>query len=261
MALLCVKLNAIDVVADDLPSLLRMVNGKEVELAEGKIKLQTDGARIDRLDMSFIENFLFAISDPNIAYILMVLGINGLIFELANPGSILPGVAGGICLLLAFFALGTLPVNGAGVALIGLSFILFLAEVKVQSHGLLVGGGIVSLALGSMILINSAAPYLAIPWTTIFAVVVATSAFFIFVVAKAAAVMHRRAVTGTAVFVGSGAVARTDLNPEGTVFFDGERWEATALDGPVQRGDRVRIVDRKGLRLLVRKGEDEVSKK
>lgn len=248
--------NAIDLIAEDLPTLLKEIDGKAVEVPGGTVTLQTSGARIDRIDMSFIEGILHAISDPNIAYILMILGINGLIFELANPGSILPGVVGGICLLLAFFAMGTLPINMTGLLLIVLSFILFLAEVKVQSHGLLLAGGIVALLLGSMILINSAAPYLAIPWTTILAVVVTTSAFFILVIAKAAGAMHRRAATGREVLIGAAAEARTELNPEGTVFFDGERWEATALDGPVQRGERVRIVDRRGLKLIVRRGDE-----
>jgi len=247
------KLNAIDIVADDIPSLLERIDGKEVEVASGKMVLHTAGAQIERLDMNLVESLLHTISDPNIAYILMILGINGLIFELANPGSILPGVVGGICLLLAFFALGMLPVNMAGLALIGLAFVLFLAEIKVQSHGMLLGGGIISLLLGSTILINSAAPYMAIPWITIVIVVGATSAFFIFVVGKAAAALRRRAAMGRETLIGSVARARTDLNPNGMVFFDGELWEALAMDGPVQKGESVRIVERQGYRLVVRK--------
>lgn len=247
------KLNAIDVVAEDIPSLLAQIDGREVEVSGDKISLQTEGARADRLDMNFIENVLHTISDPNIAYILMILGINGLIFELANPGSILPGVVGGICLLLAFFALGMLPVNVAGLALIGLAFLLFLAEIKVQSNGLLLAGGVLSLLLGSMILFNSAAPYMAIPWVTIATVVIATSAFFIFVVGKAAAALRRRAAMGREALVGAVAQARTDLDPAGVVFFDGERWNAVALDGPIKKGESVRVVERQGYRLVVRK--------
>ncbi|MBI4320742.1 MAG: nodulation protein NfeD [Chloroflexi bacterium] len=247
------KLRVVDLLSPDLPSLLDAANGRVVELAGGQVTVQTISARIDLVEMNVIERFLLAISDPNIAYILMILGINGLIFELANPGSIFPGVVGGICLLLGFFALGTLPVNYAGLALIVFAFILFIAEIKIQSHGLLLAGGILSMLLGSMLLVNTEVPYFTIPWTTIAAVVGATSAFFIFVVGKAAAVLHRRASTGREGLIDAVAETRTDLDPRGIVFLQGERWEAIAEDANIPRGAKVRVVAIQGFRLLVRK--------
>lgn len=247
------QLNAIDLVADDLPTLLQQADGKQVRLSTGTVKVQTANARIDRVDMNAIEKFLHIISDPNIAYILMFIGINGLIYELANPGAILPGVVGGLSLLLAFFSLGTLPVNYAGIALIVFAFILFLAEIKIQSHGVLLGGGVLSMTLGSMIMMNIAGPFFSIPWTTIAGAVGGTTLFFIFAVGKAAAALRRRAVTGREGLIGSTGEARTDVNPEGTVFLQGERWTAIAEDGDIPKGSKVRVVGLDGLKLIVRK--------
>lgn len=247
------QLNAIDFIAEDLPSLLQQADGKEVKLAAGTVRVQTANARIDRLDMNFIEQFLHTISDPNIAYILLFLGVNALIYELANPGAILPGVVGVIALLLAFFSLGTLPVNYVGVALIIFAFILFFAEIKVQSHGILLGGGILSMLLGSMLLMNTGVPFLSISWTTVAGAIGTTSLFFIFVVGKGAAALRRRAVTGREGLIGSVGEARTDITPEGIVFLQGERWVAVSRDGQIPKGSRVKVIGLDGFKLVVTK--------
>ncbi|MBI2953943.1 MAG: nodulation protein NfeD [Chloroflexi bacterium] len=246
-------LNAIDIVADDIPSLLAQADGRQVKLAAGMVPVQTANARIVRLDMNFIEQFLHIISDPNIAYILLFLGTNAIIYELASPGSILPGVVGVISLLLAFYSLGTLPVNYVGLALIVFAFILFIAEIKVQSSGVLLGGGILAMVLGSMIMMNTDAPYLSVPWTTIAGAVGGTSLFFIFVVGKARAALQRQAVTGREGLIGAIGEAKTDLAPEGTVLLQGERWSALCEDGQIPAGTRVRVVGLQGFTLLVRK--------
>ena len=246
-------LKAIDLVAEDVPSLLQQADGKEVKLAAGTVKIQTANARIDRLDMNFIEQFLLIISDPNIAYILLFLGVNALIYELANPGAILPGVVGVISLLLAFFSLGTLPVNYSGVALIIFAFILFFAEIKIQSHGVLLGGGIISMILGSMILMNTGAPFLHIAWTTIAGAVGTTSLFFIFVVSKGAAALRRKAVTGKEGLIGAVGEAKSDIGPEGIVLVQGERWTAISREGTISQGSKIRVVGLDGFKLIVAK--------
>lgn len=245
-------LRVVDLLADDLPSLLRALDGREVSLASGKVVLRTQGAQLLRLEMNPFERLLHTISDPTIAYILLIVGINGLIYELASPGAILPGVVGVIALLLAFYALGTLPVNLAGLALIILAFGLLLAELKVQSHGILTVGGIVSLLLGSVMLINPDTPYLGISPVAIATVVLFTAGFFALAL-EAVVRAHRRKVdTGREGLVGALAEARTDLDPTGMVFVHGERWMARSEGNPVSAGQWVRVTQVEGLRLTVR---------
>lgn len=250
-------LKVIDVMAGDLPELLAKLDGREVKLASGPVVLRTTGLTIHYFNMNFLEDFLFTISNPNVAYILLTLAMTGLFLELANPGAILPGVVGGMALLLALYALGMLPVNYTGVLLIGLAFIFFLAELFVTSHGALTVGGVASLAVGSFLLLSGQAPYFSISPYLIIGVVLGVTAFFVFVVG-AVVRAHRRPVTiGLESLVGRTTVARTDLDPEGQVFLEGERWLAYSKSGPVKAGEEVVVTKVEGLRLTVSKQQKE----
>jgi membrane-bound serine protease (ClpP class) len=176
------KLGVIDIVCEDLPGLLRAIDGRKVKLPSGEKVLHTRDARIERTRMNFRYRILDKISNPNIAYILLMLGIYGIFFELSNPGSIFPGVVGSIFLILAFFALQTLPINYAGLLLILLAIVLFILETQIPSHGILTIGGVISMGLGSMMLINIQVSFLRISWGVIIPVVVFTAAFFLFAV-------------------------------------------------------------------------------
>ena len=239
------KLKVIDLIAKDLNDLLEKIDGKTVEKPKGAIKLATKGLKIQELEMGFRQRFLATLSNPNIAYILMMIGLVGLYFELAHPGAIFPGVIGGISLILAFFAFRTLPVNYAGVLLIVLGVFLFIAEIKIASYGLLTMGGLVSLAIGSIMLFDSPVPFLRASFTVIIPTVLATAAFFIFVVAAALKAQLARPTTGSEGIVGEIGVAETRLAPEGKVFVHGEWWNAYADEGIEPRRKSARSQNRR----------------
>mgnify|MGYP005848926595 CR=1 FL=1 len=246
-----VELKVVDLVAQDMDDLLAKLDGRQVTLASGTVILQTQGAQVSWIEMNFIESFLHVLSDPNLAYILFILGLNGLIYELANPGSVLPGTVGAICLVLAFFALGMLPINFAGLLLIGLAFLLFVIDVFAPTHGALTLGGVVALILGSVILISSDTAYLAIsPWL-IAGVAIFNTGFFLFVVQAIARAQRRKAVTGSEGLVGAVGAARTKLDPEGYVYVQGELWSAVSENGVIEAGAPVRVIGTRGLRLVV----------
>jgi membrane-bound serine protease (ClpP class) len=244
------KLKVIDLIAKDLNELLEKADGKTVEKPKGAIKLATKGLKIQELEMGFRQRFLATLSNPNLAYILMMIGMVGLYFELAHPGAIFPGVIGGISLILAFFAFRTLPVNYAGVLLIILGIFLFIAEIKIASYGLLTIGGLISLAIGSIMLFDSPAPFLRASFTVIIPTVLATAAFFIFVVAAALKAQLARPTTGAEGLVGEIGVAKTRLAPEGKVFVHGEWWNAYADEG-IEPEEKVRVLKNEGLKLKV----------
>lgn len=246
------ELGVIDLVSPSFDALLADLDGRSVTIGGSRITLRTRGAALRDLPMTVGESFLFWLTDPNIAYILLILGINGLIFELSNPGAILPGVAGGICLLLALYSLGTLPLNYAGLALIALAFILFVLEVKVTSHGLLTAGGVIALFLGSLMLTSGAAPYFTISPLVIVTVVGSTTLFFLFVVGKAIMAQRRQAVTGREGLVGAVGLAKSPLAPDGVVMVQGELWEASSEGERIEAGERVRVIKVEGLRLTVK---------
>jgi membrane-bound serine protease (ClpP class) len=246
------KIKVIDLIAKDLDDLLGKIDGKTVEKPRGKIKLATKGLKINTMEMDFRQRFLAALSNPNIAYILMMIGMVGLYFELAHPGAIFPGVIGGICLILAFFAFRTLPVNYAGVLLILLGVFLFIAEIKIASYGLLTVGGVVSLALGSIMLFESPLPYLRASFAVIIPTVLATAAFFIFAVTMVIKAHMAKPATGAEGLMGETGVARTRLDPEGKVFVHGEFWNAYA-DGTIEEGEKIRVLKAEGLRVKVEK--------
>lgn len=241
----------IDLIARDLDTLVEELHGREVLVGDQPVTLDTQGASINRLPMNSIEGFLHTITDPNIAFLLMTIGLNAIIFELSQPGGYLSGVLGAICLVLALFSLGVLSVNWTGLIFVGLSFILLIADVKAPTHGILTILGVVSFILGSMILFSS--PFAQVSIFLVVAVGLVTGIFFAFVVAKVLGIRKRRPVTGLEGLVGQPAVARTDLNPTGTVFLKGELWQAVASEGKVRKGDQVEITGINGFTLRVRK--------
>lgn len=242
----------VDLIAPSVDSLLAAVNGDTVMLNLGERVLETEDATIAEHPMSFRYRFLDLISDPNIAYILMLLGIYGLFFELYNPGAILPGIVGGICLILAFFAFQTLPINFAGVLLILFSIILFLLEIKVTSYGMLSIGGVLSLILGSIMLVKSPIPALRVSLGVIFPAAIVTVAFFLFAVGMAIRAQAKRPTTGQEGIIGEVGVVEKALKPRGQVLVHGEVWTAEA-DEDIEVGERVEVVSLSHLVAKVKK--------
>ena len=245
----------VDLIAADVPDLLSKLDGRTIRRFDGRTaELHTRGARVVGLEMSLRQRVLSSIAHPNIAYMLLSLGMLGLTIELWSPGAVLPGVVGGVSLLLAFFALQLLPVNYAGLLLILLGLLLFALEIKVTSYGLLTGGGLVSLVFGSMILIDSPAPELRVSLRLVVAVVLGFSAIGITLVRLGLAAQRQPAVTGGTGMIGQSGRALTAIDPGGLgrVFIHGENWQATA-DEPIAEGTGVRVSGVNGLSLTVRK--------
>jgi membrane-bound serine protease (ClpP class) len=249
------ELNVIDFIAKDLNELLEKIDGVEVEHQMGKKILNTKDAEIIHLEMTFAQKILSILSDPNIAYILLMLGIYGLFFELYSPGAIFPGVIGGICLIFAFYSMHTLPVNYAGLALIIFAIILFVLEIKIISHGVLSIGGVISLALGSMMLIEeeSVLEAMAISMELIILVVLLTAAFFLFAISLGIKAQKKKPTTGQEGIVGESGSAFTTLNPEGKVKVHGEIWTAESEEGKIKKGETVLVTDITNLKLKVKK--------
>jgi len=214
--------------------------------------LDTKEIEVRRAEISVRDKILQVITNPTIAYILLTLGIWGLFFELSNPGAIFPGIVGGICLILAFFALQSLPINYAGLLLMILALILFILEVKIVSHGALTIGGIISMVLGSLLLFESPLPYMRASLTVIITVVAATALFFIVAVGLALKARRRKVTTGGRGLLGEVGMARTALKPEGDVFVHGEIWKAEA-DQPIKKGEKVIVTGVEHLTLKVTK--------
>jgi len=249
------ELNVVDIVARDLFDLMTQITGREVTLLNGEsIVLQIEGAPLREIPMSTMQRLLFLISDSTVAYILLSVGLLGITLELYNPGSIIPGVAGGVCLILAFYALGTLPVNYAGVALIILAFGLFVAEVFTPSFGLLTAGGVVSLIVGSIILFGGGSSIYQVDTKAIVTVVAIVVISMILLVRAVVRGQRRRPVSGTESLMGATAIVRSLLNPEGTVFVEGEIWNAILKgDEQAEIGEKVIIIGIDGLKLTVEK--------
>jgi membrane-bound serine protease (ClpP class) len=247
----------VDLEASDLLDLLKKVDGRTVTRFDGRtIVLKTAGARVIPVEMTFRQRLLSAIAHPNVAYILMSLGVLGLTIELWSPGAILPGIAGGLCLLLAFFAFQVLPVNYAGVLLILFGLLLLVLEVKVTSYGLLTVGGIASLTLGSMILMDSPEPELQLSLRFVLPVVLGMAAIAIFLIRLGIGAQRLPAVTGAAGMVGKAGRTLTSLEPgqPGRVATHGEIWSAVAAES-IAEGERVRVTGVDGLTLTVRRDQ------
>ncbi len=255
------ELNVIDMVAPNLDALVSQLDGRQVTMLDGSmVTLHTQGATINPVKMKLIEDFLYTIADPNIAYILLSLAMLGLMVEITNPGLIFPGVVGGICLLLAFYSLGMLPVNYAGVLLIVLAFGLFIAEVITTTFGIFTAGGITALIIGSLILFKGGPLFQVDPWL-IAVVAIFVGGLFAFIVKQVIKAHRRQASTGREELIGKTAVVKIALAPEGTVFLKGERWTAVSETGRVEPEETVTITKVDGLKLYVtKKTIKEVSK-
>ncbi|MGC8594565.1 MAG: NfeD family protein [Candidatus Kryptoniota bacterium] len=246
----------IDVVAPSLDSLLQEINGRTVETGNGNIVLKTAGARVEFISMNWREKFLGIISDPNITYILMMVGIFGIMFELFNPGAIFPGVVGAISLILAFYAFQTLPVNYAGLALIFLAIILFIAEVKIASHGLLAIGGVISMFLGSLMLISSPFELVSISLSLIITTVVVAAIFFLWIVGLGLKAQRQKPATGMDGMLGEEGSVIEEIKPGsiGRVLVHGEIWKATS-DHFLSNGEKIIVESFKNWTLKVKRKE------
>lgn len=245
------KLKVIDLIADDVPALLKMVNGRTVTLATGPVTLRTNNSAIYDYPMSLRLNLLKTLSDPNIAYILMTVGTIGLMAELYNPGAILPGIVGAISLILAFYSFQSLPVNYAGLLLMALGILFFILEASVTSYGLLAIGGVISMLLGSLMLIKTDAEFYQLSWGVILPVIGLAAAFSLFIVGMGVKAMRRKTLTGTEEMVGLIGVAKTAVDPHGQLSIHGELWQAVS-DQPLKPGDRAEVTKVEGLTLHVK---------
>ena len=245
-----VRLGVVDTVAATLPELLALADGHPWRRGEVTHRIATRGLPIERIEPGFRQRLLALVADPNVSYLLMLIGFYGILFELQNPGAILPGVIGGIALILAFLALSVMPINVAGIALILLAMVFFLAEIKVASHGLLATGGVLSLLLGSALLFKGGSG-VGVSWPVILGATAATTLFFLVVIGFGLRAQRRRVVTGAGWLIGHRAQVVERLAPDGRVRVGGELWTAVA-ETTVEVGREVEITAVEGLTVRVR---------
>jgi membrane-bound serine protease (ClpP class) len=248
-----IEKKVIDLIAKDADDLLNQIDGKTLDVNSAVKTIHSKGARVVTIEMGFAERILDTLSDPNIAYILLLLGMYGMLFELYNPGSILPGMIGFICLILAFYTMHTLPINYAGLALIIFAIILFLLEIKITSHGVLTLGGVISLLLGSIMLIrtDSTLEFVRISWSVILSSVAITVLFFLFVIGVGLRALRLKPVTGMEGLIGEIGESLETLDPMGTVWVHGERWRAESVTRKINKGEKVRVAEINNLKLKV----------
>ena len=252
-AIEAVRQDVVDLTAVNESDLLRKIDGDTVSLARETVVLKTAGSVVTHVGMSWIQRFLNYISDPNVAYVLMLVGIYGLLFEFYTPGIGLPGIAGGICLILAFYAMHTLPVNVAGLGLIGLALIFFILELVTPTHGILGVGAAVALLLGSMMLIKPGSEF---AWArvslgVIIPAVAASALFFLSIAGMGLRAQSNKVRTGAEGLIGDRGTALSALDPTGTVFVQGERWKATSKGEHIPEGSPVEVLSIDGLLLTV----------
>ena len=253
----------IDFIANDVEDLLEQLDGFQVDLADGSCSLQTSGAPIVEIEQSFIEQFLQTLTNPNIVFLLITIGVQAVLIELSSPGGWVAGFIGVVCLALGAYGIGVLPVNWFGIIFIITAFVLFLLEIKAPTHGALAAAGIASLIVGALVLFNSPGTpsFQRVSIPLVIGTAVVTAGFFMFVVAVALRAQRRRVVVGTEALIGAVGEVRTDLAPKGSVHVAGELWSAEAVEGdqPIKTGEHVVIVDVQGLRLLVRASNNQES--
>ncbi len=243
----------IDIIATDMGDLLRQIDGRKVKLVNGSvITLRTKNAATREVPKTWREILLTFLAHPNVFYILMMLGVYGILFELQNPGATLPGVVGVISLLLALYAASVLPLNALGVAMILLAFALFIADLFAPSHGVLTAGAIISFAIGSLILFQSDSPVLRVSLWLVGTMTALTAALFVWIGYSGVRAQFRRKESGWERLIGQVGRVRARLNPEGMVFVDGALWRAVALDPPIEEGEYVQVERVEGLTLYVR---------
>ncbi len=246
------KLNVIDVVADSVPALLKKLDGWNIRRGEQTIVLHTEGAEQRTIPSGWHHNVLRILGNPNLTYILLMIGLAGLYFELSSPGAIVPGVIGGISLILALYAMQTLPVNYAGFLIILLAVVFFIVEIKVASHGLLSLAGVLCLLLGSIMLFRSPEQPMQLALSVFVPTVAVISLFFVTVASLAFKAQRSTPQTGWESMVGMIGETRADLDPEGKVFVNGELWNAIA-EQKIDRGEKVEVLEVHNLKLKVKK--------
>lgn len=247
--------SVIDLIANNMKDLLEKINGKKIQTAVGLAILNTKNSHLIYVDMSFQQKLLSILSDPNIAYILFMLGVYGLLFELYSPGSIFPGVVGVISLLLTFYSMHTLPINYAGLALIIFAIILFILEIKIVSHGILTVGGVISLILGSLMLIKTDPGFdvLQVSWEVILLFVILTVLFFTFAIGLGIKAQRKKPATGQEGLLNEIGEAITELEPNGRIKVHGEIWNAESIDGKISKGGKIIITGISNLKLQIKK--------
>ena len=243
-------LGVIDIIAQDVPDLLQQLDGRTVTVAGEEVTLEVQDAPVEEVPLGPIQGFLNTITNPALAAILLTIGLNAILFELSSPGGYAAGVIGVICLLLAFYALGTLNANWAGLGFIAIAFVLFVLDIKAPTHGALTVGGIAAFVFGAFLLFNT--PDLEVPWPTIISLALATAAFFAFAMAKAWAAQRRRPATGMESLIGKAAEVRQALTPDGMVFVNGELWHAESESGTIAAGEHVVVTGQAGFALRVK---------
>lgn len=250
------EMGVIDLVAEDLDALLAGFDGQTVTLGNGReVTLHTADAAVQEVPMTLIEQLLSALINPNVAFILLTIGVQAILIELSSPGGWVAGAIGVLCLALAAYALGVLPFNVLGLLLLAGAFVLFILDIKAPTHGALTAAGVATFIAGGLILFNApvASPYGRLSVPLVITVAVLTALLFAFVVAKAVRAHKRRPVTGQEGLIGQIGTAKTRLAPEGIVLVMGERWQATAEDSPIAAGESIQVVSAEGLRLRVRR--------
>jgi membrane-bound serine protease (ClpP class) len=245
------QVGVIDFISPSITDLLYQADGMKVEVAGRTVTLRTAGLPVEPAPMTWPEQLLHLITDPNIAFILLTLGLNGILFELSSPGGFAAGIIGGICLVLGLYAMGVLSVNWAGILFIVLAFILFVVDIKAATHGVLTVGGIASFVFGALILFNS--PIYQVSRWLIFSVAIATGAFFAFAVSKALLALRQQPSTGREAFAGKQAIVKATLEPEGMVLLMGELWKARSDGEVIPIGEVVEVVAMEGFTAVVKK--------
>ncbi len=243
-----------DAICKNMHELIETLKGKTLKKLDGReFHLELSEPEIIEIPMTFAEKFLKIIANPSFAYFLLMIGLLGLYFEFSHPGAIFPGVIGGICLILAFFAFQILPINIAGLLLILLGIGLFIAEAKVQSYGILGIGGIISMFIGSLMLIKSPDPSMKPALSLIIAVVAGVGAIALLLIYLIAKTLPRKPLTGAEGMIGERGIARTPIKPKGKVFVHGELWDAIS-DEEIEEGEEVVVIGYEGMILKVKKG-------
>ncbi len=246
----------VNLIAPNLDSLLEKLDGWKTVTVSGPRVIRTRGAKVILRPMGFRLKLLSIISDPNVAYILMLLGFYGIFFEILSPGAVLPGVIGAISLIVAFYSFQMLPVNYAGFILVLLAIVMFVLDVKMASHGALTVGGIISMIIGSMMLFETGGPFLTLSLSVVVPAALITALFFFFTVRLAVKARRRKPVTGIEGLKGETGVASTPVNSGGMVRVHGELWSAWSEE-PVGQGEEIEVLQVEGLRLKVRKAQKQ----
>lgn len=245
--------NVVDHVADNIPQLMSKIDGNTIKLAAGgQVTLRTESAPLERMPMGAWQTFLHYLANPYVVLFLSLIAMYGIIYELANPGSIFPGVLGAVAVILLLYSYSVIPINAAGFAFIGLAVILFIVELFTPTYGILSIGGVVSLFFGLRMLFGATEGFMVSLWA-LAAVAILTGAFFLFVVSIGVRALRNPYVSGREGVVGHVGEARTDLAPMGRIFVDGSLWTATSEEGNIAKGEKVQVMDMQGLKLTVRK--------